>query len=113
MRVTRRTLIKSGAVVTALAGPNALSARTPTVTIFDSRHASSKAFARGRTGKRIDVAHQDATFWRDLRSGLPQGRIEGLTSWSDLVFVRGLLEEQGKRLTQERTESGLFRWTMA
>lgn len=112
MRLTRRTLIKSGATLSALAGSPGIAAGERVLTVFDSRLPASRHFAGTQPGPRIDIASQDASLWRAFRSTLPQGRVEGLTSWSDLVFARGLLEEQGKRLTAERQERRLFRWTM-
>jgi hypothetical protein len=116
MKLSRRTLIKTGSVtaVAALASVRAAAGEAPALTVFDSRIAQSRAFANAQTGLRIDVAHEDANFWRALRAGAPAGRIIGLTAWSDLVVVRGLLEEKGKRLKSEQQlgKSHLLRWEM-
>ena len=50
---------------------------------------------------------------RDLRRLRPDGRVVGLTSWSDLVQVRGLLEQRGSRLHAQARCGRLFYWEMA
>lgn len=115
MKLSRRTMIKSGtgiAVLTSVRGAAAFT-DSPALVIFDSRSAASTAFARRYSATRIDVAREDENFWRTLRGTTPAGTIIGLTSWSDLVVVRGFLEEQGKRLKSETRARDLFRWTMA
>jgi hypothetical protein len=61
----------------------------------------------------IDVAQEHANFWRTLRKATPRGRVVGLTAWSDLVLVRGLLEEKGLRLRAEARCGRLFYWEMS
>jgi hypothetical protein len=39
--------------------------------------------------------------------------VSGLTSWSDFVQVRGVLQEKGKRLRLESRRGKLFYWEMA
>jgi hypothetical protein len=114
MRIDRRSLLKSGAVAGGIvAAPVAARAFKPqALTIFDSRALPSRAFAHGQRGAKIDVAQEDAQLWRSLRTA-SKGRIEGLTSWSDWVLVRGLLEERGLRVKAEAKAGTLFRWTMA
>jgi hypothetical protein len=114
MRIDRRSLLKSGAVAGGIvAAPVAARAFKPqALTIFDSRALPSRAFAHGQRGAKIDVAQEDAQLWRSLRTA-SKGRIEGLTSWSDWVLVRGLLEERGLRVKAEAKTGALFRWTMA
>jgi hypothetical protein len=115
MKVSRRALIKGGAVGAALATPvvRAAGQSRPSLLVYDSRAPKSLAFARAASVPVIDVAREDARFWRSLRASQPAGRIVGLTSWSDLVIIRGLLEEQGKRLVFETVVDKLFRWEMA
>jgi len=43
----------------------------------------------------------------------PRGRVVGLTSWSDLVLARGLLEEKGLRLRAQARCGRLFYWEMS
>jgi hypothetical protein len=115
MNVTRRALIKSsvalGAVVSTTGGQG-IAASPPRLVVYDSRLPQARAFARSQTAPRIDVAHEDASFWRTLRAEVPSGPITGMTSWTDWVTVRGLLEEQGKRVKSEVADQGVFRWTM-
>jgi hypothetical protein len=47
-----------------------------------------------------------------LRRVAPAGRVAGLTTWSDFVQVRGLLQEKGKRLRHESRSGNLFYWEM-
>ena len=114
MKLNRRSLLKAGALA-SLSGSAAARAATqsPALIVFDSRLPASRAFAARQAGARIDLAHQDAEFWRALRAASPEGRISGLTRWSDWVAVRGLLEEKGKRLRAERRTGLLFQWEMA
>jgi hypothetical protein len=106
-------LLKSGALAGGIvAAPVAARAfDRPTLTIFDSRALPSHAFGHGQRGPKIDVAQEDAMLWRSLRMA-SKGRVEGLTSWSDWVLVRGLLEEKGLRVKHEAKAGKLFRWTM-
>jgi hypothetical protein len=115
MRMNRRTLLKSGAVAGGIAAaPVAAGAFIPpALIVFDGRVLSSRAFAHKMGGRRLDIAQEDILFWRNLRATNKGGRIEGLTSWSDWVLVRGLLEEKGLRVKQEAKAGKLFRWTMA
>lgn len=116
MRVNRRTLIKAGAAtaVAATATVRSAAAETPALVVFDSRLPESIAFAASFGGAKLDVAHEDRQFWTRLRRGAPEGRVIGLTRWSDLVVVRGELERQGKRLLSERQDHthAPFRWEM-
>ncbi|MEP7351117.1 MAG: hypothetical protein ABI668_14350 [Sphingorhabdus sp.] len=115
MILSRRSLIKTGVVATAIATTTArvLAAPQPALVIYDSRLPQSSAFARVWRTRKIDVAHEDARFWRALRTVSRDGAILGITSWSDWVIVRGLLEEKGMRVKQEAASGTLFRWTMA
>jgi hypothetical protein len=114
MSFTRRSAIKSGAAVLALAAAasKAAAAAPPALIVFDSRIPASCAFAQRHIGPRIDVAKEDASFWRQLRADTPTGSVVGMTGWSDWVVVRGLLEEKGKRLKSETASGKLFHWTM-
>ncbi|MEY2942088.1 MAG: hypothetical protein RLY97_102 [Pseudomonadota bacterium] len=115
MTLSRRMMLKSTAIVTASLAASAKVAAaqmTPTLVVFDSRIPASMAFAQTHSAPRMDVAHADAHFWRDLRGAAPHGPIIGLIGWSDWVVVRGLLEEKGKRLTGENRAGQLFHWTM-
>ena len=112
----RRSLIKAGAITAAaVATIKSVAAQGPALVVFDSRLPESVAFAQGLGGTKLDVAHEDRTFWSALRAGAPKGRVVGLTRWSDLVVVRGELETQGKRLKSERQNDpqAPFHWEMA
>lgn len=115
MKITRRTLIKSSAAAATMIATSPGSARepAPSLIVFDSRNTKSAAFARGVAAPSIDVAHQDTSLWRALRTSDVAGPVSGMTSWSDWVVVRGLLEEQGLRVQQEASEGSLFTWSMA
>jgi len=117
MKVSRRSLIKAGAVAVAAAAPSvrSVAARRPSLVVYDSRIPESLAFAQQHGVAAIDVAHEDAQFWRNLRTAAPKGRVLGMTRWTDLVIVRGELEAQGKRLKQESQSSPHhpFVWEMA
>lgn len=114
MLLSRRALIKSGVTISAIAsvGGKATAFSSPKLVIFDSRSLASITFARRYAAPRIDVAKEDEKFWRALRTASPEGRVVGMTGWSDFVIVRGLLEEKGKRLKGQMPTQRLFRWTM-
>lgn len=113
--ISRRTLIKTGAAAaaaSAAAGPIAAVSAAPVLVVFDGRSERSRAFARNHLAPGIDVAVEDENLWRTLRSAAPTGSITGMTTWSDWVVVRGLLEEKGKRVRSEKQSGTLFIWTM-
>jgi hypothetical protein len=115
MSVSRRSVLKYGllASASAFAGTrSAFAAPEPALLVFDSRLAQSRALLGSRGARAIDVARQPAALWRDLRAARPTGRVVGLTSWSDLVQARGVLEGQGKRLRVEARRGRLFYWEM-
>lgn len=120
MRVSRRSMLKGGAMAgTAVAMPAvAMSAQALPLVIFDSRIPESVAFAATQAGLRqLDLAAGTEKAWRAL--GNPR-RVTGLTRWSDWTALRGVLEEQGLRLSDETRAAApfsgrthLFRWSMA
>jgi hypothetical protein len=75
-------------------------------------NAWGSAWLGSDAGRAIDVAHDAANRWVRLRSLNPEGRVAGLTTWSDFVQVRGLLQEKGKRLRVESRSGDLFYWEM-
>ncbi len=81
--------------------------------VYDSRLPQSRGLLGRRAQSAIDVAQEHANFWRTLRGAPPRGRVVGLTAWSDLVVVRGLLEEKGLRLRAEARCGELFYWEMS
>jgi hypothetical protein len=117
MKLTRRTLLKSALIVGAgtigtRRGRAAASAPL-WLWVFDSTLPSSRAWLSNQTGRAIDVDNERRTRWAYLRSFEPSGVVSGLTSWSDFVQVRGVLQEKGKRLRLESRRGDLFYWEMA
>ncbi|WP_417320069.1 hypothetical protein [Emcibacter sp.] len=130
MRITRRKMIAgAGLAGAAMAlGPSAGSlattaGRKASLAIYDSRLPQSRVFAREMAGqglKILDIAGEDAVLWRTIRRmARTPGDVIGLTRWSDLVLVRGFLEEGGRRMSAEealphrrRAGSTGFLWRM-
>jgi hypothetical protein len=117
--VTRRGVLKGGALVTAAAAVpvGAAALRRAGLVVYDSEIAESRVFARtSGVARKLDLAAEHRARFATLRAGLPKGkRIEGLTRWSDWVALRSELESQGWRLAFEARSgprSELFRWTM-
>jgi hypothetical protein len=116
MTVSRRSMLKLGMVAAAATIPvsRGFAAKRPVLVVYDSRVPESVAFAKTHGVRSIDLAHEHGTLWRNLRGALPKGRIVGMTRWSDLVVVRGVLEEKGRRLVSEAQSSSHapFVWEM-
>ena len=115
MRLDRRSFVKAGAAVSALSGLGTAAraaATVPALVVYDSRLPASRTFAGGHTAPGLDIAAEHGRLWRNVRTGLPAGRVIGLTRWSDLVILRGFAQEQGKRLRQERRVGALFLWEL-
>ncbi len=117
MRLSRRSVMKAG-LVAATAGATitqaeALAATQPVLVVVDSRIARSRALGSAHPSRIVDIAAGDAHLWRELRQPITTGRIVGVSRWSDLVHVRGLLEEQGKRLRSDTRRNGLHYWEMS
>jgi hypothetical protein len=114
MTISRRNLLKSGIVAAAVSAGSTtvLASRSADLIIFDSSKPISVRFANTYFVRKIDVAHEDKNFWRNLRSDTGSRKIGGMTGWSDFILARGFLEERGKRLTIEKLQDGLFFWEM-
>ncbi|MBC2651201.1 hypothetical protein H7F50_03265 [Novosphingobium flavum] len=115
MRLDRRKFVKASAAVSALSGLGATAraaTQAPALVIYDSRLSESCAFADRHGALKFDIAAEHGQLWRGMRSGLPAGRVIGLTRWSDLVIVRGYAGEQGKRLRHHRKLGRLFVWEL-
>jgi hypothetical protein len=112
--ISRRALLKTGSVAAlgTLASSAARGGEPVALVIYDSRSWKSRAFARRFHGPRVDVAREHETFWTSLRRAMPEGRVVGLTRWSDHVLARGYLEEQRKRLRLDRRHGDLIYWEM-
>jgi len=115
-KLTRRSILQGALLVATAASAHAggaLVTDSTTLFVYDSREAQSLAL-RERLGlPAIDVAQQHAERWSALRALQPEGRIAGLTKWSDHVLVRTLLEEKGLRLRSEARRGALFYWDMS
>jgi type IV secretory pathway TrbL component len=120
MRVSRRSMLKGGALAGAAAATPALAAmaKPAPLVVFDSRIPESAAFAASQGGSgKIDLALGTAQAARAIKS---PSAVTGVTRWSDWTALRGVLEAQGLRLTDETRAAAplsgrthLFRWTMA
>jgi len=114
MNITRRSLLKCALVAaTAVPGTSRLRPEPGVLLVYDSRLPQSLALQQSHVGRAIDLAHEHANRWENLRRLRPDGRVVGLTSWSDLVQVRGLLEQRGSRLRAQARCGRLFYWEMA
>jgi hypothetical protein len=117
MNITRRTMLWSAVFAAAAAakiGRVAAAALQPSISlrIFDGRSGASRAWAESGADAAIDVVLENANRWLNLRSITPQGRVAGLTAWSDFVQARGVLEQKGKRLRTESRSGRMFYWEM-
>jgi len=116
MMLTRRALLASAVLASTLSTGAAAAGRRGApggaLRVFDSRLPLSRAWLGSNTGNSIDVAHEQANRWSQLRNSAPAGRVTGLTRWSDYIQVRGALEQKGKRLRLEARSGGLFYWEM-
>ena len=71
MILSRRNLLASGAAVATVAavgGSRFTASAPPALVVYDSRRTDSRAFARSIAAPRIDIAREDANFWRAVRS---------------------------------------------
>jgi hypothetical protein len=125
MSVSRRTMLKSVGVAGAASTlPAHAFAAVPALAVYDSRLPEGLAFgatAKSRGIRVVDIACGDKMLLQIARQPLLASDVViGLTGWSDWVILRGLLEEQGKRMKQEKriVHRGMrsatpFEWTMA
>jgi hypothetical protein len=113
MNITRRSVLKCALVAAAaVLGTSRTRPEPGALLVFDSRLPQSLALQRSHAGRSIDLAHEHANLWGDLRRLRSSGNVVGLTRWSDLVQVRGLLEERGSRLRAQARCGRLFYWEM-
>lgn len=122
MSVTRRFVIKGALLAAAsacAAGRGLAGMPSVSMIVYDSRLPQSRGLLGQNltwtvgSSRAIDVADEHANLWRTLRGTVPRGPVVGLTSWSDLVLVRGLLEEKGLRLRGQARRGRLFYWEMS
>ena len=118
MKLTRRTMLKSALIAAAAATQAGRSVAAGSGAaliawrVFDSRRPPSRAWLGFDAERVIDVAPDAANRWVRLRALNPEGRVAGMTTWSDFVQVRGLLQEKGRRLRVEERSGDLFYWEM-
>jgi hypothetical protein len=113
--ITRRSVLQGALVAAAAVSTGTtrdLAVPPAALLVYDSRLPQSSALKRRHVGQSIDLAHEHANFWRNLRSLRASGTVVGLTCWSDYVQVRALLEERRKRLRTEARWGPLFYWEM-
>jgi hypothetical protein len=113
--ISRRSVLQGAVLAAATISTRAhgeLAVPPTALLVFDSRLPQSRALELDHAGRSIDLAHEYANLWRDLRRLRASGRVVGLTRWSDLVQVRALLEERGRRLRAEVRCGRLFYWEM-
>ena len=116
MNATRRLILKGALLAAASAATltgRAIGMPSAAMIVYDSRLAQSRGLLGQNSPRAVDVAVEHANFWRTLRGTAPRGLVVGLTSWSDLVLVRGLLQEKGLRLRTEIRRGELFYWEMS
>lgn len=125
MSLTRRSLLKSGAALSAATAlptaARAVTGQVPDLLVYDSRLPESRAAMQGKTAAlTIDLADMEAANWAPLRTLPPAIRsAQGLTGWTDWVLLRGTLEDRGLRFKSETSvpapvsgRAHLFRWEM-
>ena len=116
MSITRRAMLQLAlvsAATLATGTSNAIAVPPQALLVYDSRLPQSCALRSAHVGRVLDLAYEQANLWRNLRNLRPGGRVVGLTSWSDYVQVRSLLEERRSRLRAETRFGRLFYWEMA
>ena len=116
MSITRRAMLQGALVAAATLATgtsNAIAMPPQALLVYDSRLPQSRALLSAHAGRVLDLAYEQANLWRNLRNLRPGGRVVGLTSWSDYVQVRSLLEERRSRLRAEARCGRLFYWEMA
>ena len=116
MSIPRRAMLQLAlvsAATLATGTSNAIAVPPQALLVYDSRLPQSCALRSAHVGRVLDLAYEQANLWRNLRNLRPGGRVVGLTSWSDYVQVRSLLEERRSRLRAETRLGRLFYWEMA
>jgi len=114
--ITRRALVQGALVAAATLATgtsNVIAVPPQALLVYDSRLPQSRVFRSAHAGRVLDLAYEQVNLWRNLRNLSPGGRVVGLTSWTDYVQVRSLLEERRSRLRAETRCGRLFYWEMA
>ena len=116
MSITRRALVQGALVAAATLATgtsNVIAVPPQALLVYDSRLPQSRVLRSAHAGRVLDLAYEQVNLWRNLRNLSPGGRVVGLTSWTDYVQVRSLLEERRSRLRTEARCGRLFYWEMA
>lgn len=120
LKMKRRDILASGvAAIVSIAGAKAGTSPGKTLTVVYSpkipqarRLAQSAAYLN----EAIPLNDELMTLWKSKLHN-HSGALQGYTSWSDFVLLRGLAEEQGLRVREEiklnASGRSLFRWTIA
>lgn len=120
--VRRRDILCGAAAALFASGPAAAIARagSPVLTVYteDFPHALDFAWKTARIDGPVLALSGDLVTFFKTRLADHRGVLQGYTSWSQYVVLRGLAEEQGLRLSAETQLPGaggraLFRWVMA
>ncbi|PQA86079.1 hypothetical protein [Hyphococcus luteus] len=111
------SVVLSGGVAVAA---NRAGSDKPVITVYSADFPRAQDLARKNAGRanRIEPLKGDLIAFYKARLASHRGAIEGYTSWSDYLLLRGLAEEQGLRLRAETQLPGasgksLFHWVMA
>lgn len=92
----------------ALAGSASAISNPPSVWVYHPMLASPKPYSVAT--QVINVVEDQNNGWRMLRSLGQIHSAAGITSWSDLLIVRGQLESQGMRLAESVERGPAFHW---
>lgn len=125
LTMKRRDMLLGGAAASVvLPGGVAVAAsragyNEPVLTVYTPGLPRAQDLARknAQGANRVEPLKSDLIEFYKSRLDHHRGAIEGYTSWSDYVLLRGLAEERGLRLRAETQLRGagksLFRWVMA
>ena len=124
--IKRRDVLIAGAAATTvistafLKPPFAAAAGEKLLTIYTPGLPQALSLARKdmRAAKNMHPLNGDVINFWNTRLANHHGALQGYTSWSDYVVLRGLAEERGLRLRSEKQmitdgKRTLFRWLMA
>lgn len=113
--LTRRGFLTAGSAALLLAGSGAATAadaHSRTVWIYDPTLGAAADTDENLFATAISVAKEKQTAWRELRALDRFDAAAGVTSWSDLLIIRGQLELSGMRLVESVARGPGFHWVM-
>lgn len=130
--ITRRALMAGAGVALAgsvlpraregaWTGIHSTASAGATVIVQGAGHALPARFAQQSAGDHAVVVQLEADpvrQWRGVQGGLlgaRSTRLIGATSWPEFLLVRGLAEESGRRVRQQRSGAtqGMIIWLVA